>query len=173
MTDRELRKIRREELLEIMLKQEDELEQLREQLQEAEEKIKVRETELQKLSTIAEEALKLSGIFATAQAAANAYVEKAEREASALRRFICQRGKLRRVGQFVHISAVHRNKFRSLTVSKGDGASLIQHQNIHITGRLDGSAAHSKHIGLIQSRHTGNTDSGKQSADGSRGQTDQ
>lgn len=82
MTDRELRKIRREELLEIMLKQEDELGQLREQLQEAEEKIKIREAELQKLSTIAEEALKVSGIFATAQAAADAYVEKMEKEAS-------------------------------------------------------------------------------------------
>ncbi len=80
MTDRELKKLRRDTLLEMMLKQQEELEQLREQLQEAEEKIRSQETELHKLSSIAEGALKLSKIYETAQASAEAYVEKIEKE---------------------------------------------------------------------------------------------
>lgn len=80
MTDRELKKLRRDTLLEMMLKQQDELEQLRGQLQEAEEKIRSQEAEICKLTSVAEGALKLRGIYETAQASAEAYVEKIEKE---------------------------------------------------------------------------------------------
>ena len=85
---------------------------------------------------------------------------------SAFRRLVRQGRKLRGISQFFDVNTVYRNEFRSLPVAQGDCAGFIQHQNIHITGSLNGPAAHGEDIGLIQPGHTCNTDGGKQRTDG-------
>jgi hypothetical protein len=80
MTDKELHKLKRAELLEIMLAQSSEIEKLRGELEAAEEKLKSRELEIAESGSIAEAALRLNHIFEDAQAAADLYLENIRRE---------------------------------------------------------------------------------------------
>ena len=82
MTDKELKRLTRRELLELLIEQSKENEQLQDsvddlqkQLGEAEEKLKSKDVKLDKVGSLAEAALQLSGIFEAADAAAKAYVE--------------------------------------------------------------------------------------------------
>lgn len=79
MTDRELRKLSRRELLELLVEQERELGRLQEELQEAEERTRSREIRISKAGSIAEAALMLSGVFEAAQAAADQYLDNIRR----------------------------------------------------------------------------------------------
>ena len=75
MTDKELKKLSRAELLEMRLIQTKEVEQLREELADAKEQLAQRQLRLEQCGSIAQAALEVSGIFETAQAAANQYLE--------------------------------------------------------------------------------------------------
>lgn len=75
MTDKELRKLGRRELLEILLDQSREVARLQQELEEANEKLADRRIVLDNSGSIAEAALKLSGIFEAAQKAADQYLE--------------------------------------------------------------------------------------------------
>ena len=75
MTDQELRKLKRTELLELLLTQEKENEELRRQLQEARDRLEERKLSLDEAGSIAEAAMRLNGVFETAQAAADQYLE--------------------------------------------------------------------------------------------------
>ena len=75
MTDKELHKLKRSELLEIMIEQGKEIERLQKCLSEAEEKLHDRRIVMEKAGSIAEAALQLNQIFETAQRAANQYLE--------------------------------------------------------------------------------------------------
>lgn len=75
MTDRELRKLNRRELLELLVEQERELEHLQEMLREAEERTQSREIRISEAGSIAEAALMLNGVFEAAQAAADQYLD--------------------------------------------------------------------------------------------------
>ena len=75
MTDKELKKLSRAELLEMLLSQSRENEQLKQQLAEANEKLEAREISVDKAGTLAEAALKLNGVFEAAQAAADQYLD--------------------------------------------------------------------------------------------------
>ena len=81
-------------------------------------------------------------------------------DASALRRFICQGGKLRRVGKFLDIRTVDRDKFRCLPVAERYCTGFIQHQDVNIACRFNSTSAHCQDICLIQSAHTCNANSG-------------
>lgn len=81
MTDRELRKLSRADLLELLLEERRENERLRVQLQDASEKLKDREIQLEDAGSIAEAALRLNGVFEAAQAAAAQYLENVRRQA--------------------------------------------------------------------------------------------
>lgn len=74
MTDRELKKLGRAELLEILLSLSRENEQLRQQLAQANEKLETRDIAVKKAGTLAEAALTLNGVFEAAQAAADQYL---------------------------------------------------------------------------------------------------
>jgi TusA-related sulfurtransferase len=74
MTDKELRKLNRKELLEILLTQSQHIKELQEQLAEAKEKLCQRTIEMEKSGTLAEAALRLNHIFADADAAGMQYV---------------------------------------------------------------------------------------------------
>lgn len=79
ITERELRKLSRADLLELLLVESRENEQLRAQLQEANQKLASREIELQNAGSIAEAALRLNGVFEAAERAAQQYVENVRR----------------------------------------------------------------------------------------------
>lgn len=74
MTDREMKKLSRTQLLEMLLMQSREVTRLREQLQQAQEQLDCRRIQIEESGSIAEAALKLSGIFENAQAAADHYL---------------------------------------------------------------------------------------------------
>ncbi len=81
MTDEEFRKLRRSDLLELLLAQSEEIEQLKEQLSNAEEELADRKLVMENAGSIAEAALQLNGIFEAAQKAADQYVESVKAQA--------------------------------------------------------------------------------------------
>lgn len=74
MTDKELRKLNRAELLEMLIAQMKENDALREQLEAALRQLESREIKISKAGSIAEAALQLNGIFEAADAAAKQYL---------------------------------------------------------------------------------------------------
>lgn len=75
MTERELRKLNRTDLLELLLQQSREMEQLREELDDAKFMLSKRELVMDQAGSIAEAALQLNGVFAAAEDACAQYVE--------------------------------------------------------------------------------------------------
>ena len=74
MTDKELQRLRRSELLEILLSQQKQIESLKKELAEAKEQLEDRKLVMARSGSIAEAALKLNGIFEAAQRAADQYL---------------------------------------------------------------------------------------------------
>jgi predicted transposase YdaD len=83
MTEKELLKLKRSEMLEIMLAQSREIDKLREELEEAKAKVEDRELRLKDCGNIAEASLRLTNIFTEAQKAVDLYVENIKRRAAA------------------------------------------------------------------------------------------
>lgn len=81
MTEKELLRLKKSELLEIMLAQSKEIDSLRAQLAEAKAKLEDRRIRIQESGSIAEASLKLTQIFEEAQKAADLYVENVKRSA--------------------------------------------------------------------------------------------
>ena len=79
MTEKELLKLKRSEMLEIMLAQSREIDKLREELEEAKAKVEDRELRLKDCGNIAEASLRLTNIFTEAQKAVDLYVENMKR----------------------------------------------------------------------------------------------
>lgn len=75
MTDKELKKLNRAELLEIMVAQAQEIERLQTQLDEANKKLESRTIEISEAGSIANAALRLNGVFTAAEEAAAQYLE--------------------------------------------------------------------------------------------------
>lgn len=81
MTDKELKRLNRAELLEMLIEQIKENEDLRSQLEEANEKLSRRRIAVESSGSIAEAALKLNGVFEAAERAAEQYLENIRRSA--------------------------------------------------------------------------------------------
>lgn len=79
MTDKELHKLKRSELLELMLEQSKEITRLKRQQKAMEKQLRDREIAIQEVGSIAEASLALSKVFAEAQQAADLYLENVER----------------------------------------------------------------------------------------------
>ena len=79
MKERDLNKLKRSELLELMLAQSQEIDELRAELEQAREALKRREIALAEAGNIAEAALRLNQVFEQAQAAADQYLENVRR----------------------------------------------------------------------------------------------
>lgn len=75
MKNEDLRKLSRIQLLELLIEQTKENNELRQQLDEANKKLKSKEIILDEAGSIANAALRLNGIFNTAEAAAAQYLE--------------------------------------------------------------------------------------------------
>lgn len=74
MTDRELKKLTRAELLEMLIEQSKKVQQLQVELDDAYARLESRELSLSKAGSIAEASLQMSGIFEAAQQAADQYL---------------------------------------------------------------------------------------------------
>ena len=75
MTDRELQKLKRVELLQLLVEQSRELDALRQELAQARRELEARELRLQEAGSIAEASMQLNGVFEAAQRAADQYLE--------------------------------------------------------------------------------------------------
>ena len=79
MTDKELRRLGRQELLELLLEQREENEALRQQVQDLEIQLADRQIHLTEAGTMAEAALKLNGVFEAADRAVRLYLQRVRR----------------------------------------------------------------------------------------------
>lgn len=77
MTKKELRKLSRAQLLEMLLLQTEKAETLEKELAEVKEKLADRKIQIERVGSIAEASLELNGVFQAAQAAADQYLENA------------------------------------------------------------------------------------------------
>ena len=77
MTDKDLRKLSREDLLQLLLEQGRKVRQLREKLAAAEKALDDRMLKMDKAGSIAEASLQLNGVFEAAEAACRQYTDNA------------------------------------------------------------------------------------------------
>ena len=75
MTDKELKRLSRAELLELLLEQVEENEKLRQKNSELEKQLEDRVIKISEAGSIAEAALTLNGVFEAAEAAAKQYLD--------------------------------------------------------------------------------------------------
>lgn len=75
MTDRELQKLKRVELLQLLVEQSRELDALRRELEETKKQLADRELHMHEAGSIAEASMQLNGVFEAAQRAADQYLE--------------------------------------------------------------------------------------------------
>ena len=84
MTDKELKRLKRAELLQLLLTQSREIDRLRNELEEANKKLNEREIRLEHSGSIAEAALSIRNVFEDAQAAAEVYLDNVRRKSEEL-----------------------------------------------------------------------------------------
>lgn len=82
MTDKELRRLSRSQLLELMLAQSKRIDKLERELEKAQDELENRRIVAEEAGSIAEAALRLSGIFEAAQQAADMYLESVQQTAT-------------------------------------------------------------------------------------------
>ena len=75
MTDRELQKLKRVELLQLLVEQSRDMDALRKELEEARQQLADRELHMREAGSIAEASMQLNGVFEAAQRAADQYLE--------------------------------------------------------------------------------------------------
>lgn len=79
MTEKELKKLSRRQLLELLLEQTERADQLQAKLDEAERRLRDRTLTESEAGSIAEAALRLNGVFESAEAAAAQYIENVKK----------------------------------------------------------------------------------------------
>lgn len=84
MTEKELKKLNRYQLLELLILQTERADKLQAKLDEKEQALKDRDLRLSELGSVAEASLQLSGVFQAAQDAADMYLDAAKKRAEEL-----------------------------------------------------------------------------------------
>lgn len=79
MTEKELRKLNRYQLLELLIIQTERVNELENQLEQMEVKLREWDMNMAAMGSVAEAAVKLSGVFEAAQTAADNYLEEARK----------------------------------------------------------------------------------------------
>ncbi len=74
MTAKDLKKLSRKELIELLLRQSRDLQDVKKQLEDTEAKLAKRDMQIKEAGSIAEAAMSLSGVFEAAQKAADEYL---------------------------------------------------------------------------------------------------
>lgn len=91
MTDKELRKLRRDDLLQILIRQQRQLDEQGAELERSAEALRQRSIAIGESGSIAEAALKLNGVFEAAQAAADQFLSEARARAEEIDREAAQK----------------------------------------------------------------------------------
>ena len=91
MTEKELKKLNRYQLLEMLIIQTERANELEKKLAEAEEKLNSRDVEMTVMGSIAEASLHLNGVFEAAQNAADSYIRAARDRADGIEAETAQR----------------------------------------------------------------------------------
>lgn len=91
MTDRELRRLSRKDLLELLVSQGHELEALQTELKQLRAELENRQLYLKRAGSIAEAALQLNGVFEAAQDAAQQYLENIRQRSEHIEEICAQR----------------------------------------------------------------------------------
>jgi len=86
MTSKDLKKLSRSDLLEILLSLKKENDLLRKELQQAQQELDSRAIAIKDAGSLAEAALKLNGVFEAAQAACELYTENVQKRCAELER---------------------------------------------------------------------------------------
>ncbi len=81
LTEKEFKKLKKYQILELMIMQTEKIEQLEKQIEEMEKTEKEQEMKIAELGSVAEASLELSGVFVAAQNAAEMYLREAKRRA--------------------------------------------------------------------------------------------
>ena len=84
MTEKELKKLNRYQLLELLVLQTERADKLQAKLEETENKLLENNVKVASLGSIAEASLQLNGVFEAAQNAADKYVEAAKKHAEGI-----------------------------------------------------------------------------------------
>lgn len=84
MTEKELKKLNRYQLLELLIIQTERADKLQTALEEAEQRLNDQEINISTLGSIAEASLHLKGVFGAAQDAADMYINAAKKRAEAI-----------------------------------------------------------------------------------------
>lgn len=86
MTEKELKKLNRYQLLELLVVQTERADRLQARLDETEKQLHEQHVQLSSLGSIAEASLHLRGVFRAAQDAADTYIEAAKKKADEIER---------------------------------------------------------------------------------------
>ena len=81
MTEKELRKLNRYQLLDLLVVQTERADELQKKVDALEEKLRDRELQMSKLGSIAEASLQISGVFEASQKAADLYLDAVKKQA--------------------------------------------------------------------------------------------
>ena len=84
MTEKELKKLNRYQLLELLIIQTERADKLQTALEEAEKRLNDQKINISTLGSIAEASLHLKGVFGAAQEAADMYINEAKKRAEAI-----------------------------------------------------------------------------------------
>lgn len=84
MTDKELHRLRRDDLLQILINQQRQIDELTAQLQKAREALENRDIAIRESGNLAEALVKLNGVYEAAQGAADEYLRQMRDRADAL-----------------------------------------------------------------------------------------
>ncbi len=85
MTEKELKKLNRYQLLELLIIQTERADKLQVALEEAERRLNDQEINISALGSIAEASLHLKGVFQAAQEAADMYIDAAKKQAEEIK----------------------------------------------------------------------------------------
>lgn len=113
MTDKELKKLKRIELLQMMISLSEENETLKAQLKRAQDELDNRQIQLREAGSIAEAALKLNGVFDAAEEAAQQYVasvRQMSKQQEAILRRAEQEAKIKSDAIIAEADAYSKNK---------------------------------------------------------------
>ena len=81
MTEKDLKKLNRYQLLELLIEQTERADQLQARLEAIEKRLKEQNLKISAMGSIAEASLQLGGVFEAAQQAADIYIEAAKKRA--------------------------------------------------------------------------------------------
>ncbi|MBR5023276.1 MAG: DNA repair protein [Oscillospiraceae bacterium] len=84
MTEKDLRKLNRYQLLELLIMQTERADKLQTKLETTEAQLREQELQLSSLGSIAEASLQLKGVFKAAQDAADMYIAAAKKQAESV-----------------------------------------------------------------------------------------